>query len=64
MCTIFILNGDIDAGIRLEGNDVVIVKAYKNLVNVTGNVKRPKYYEMLENGISSTIARVCRWLFR
>ena len=45
----FILNGNSDMGIRLEDNDVVSVDAYKNLVSVTGNVKRPMYYEVLDN---------------
>ena len=44
----FILNGHSNRGIRLEDNDVVTVDAYKNLVSVTGCVKRPMYYEMLE----------------
>ena len=44
----FILNGNSNMGIRLEDNDVVVVDAYKNLASVTGNVKRPMYYEMLE----------------
>ena len=44
----FILNGHSNMGIRLEDNDVVIIDAYKNLVSVTGCVKRPMYYEMLE----------------
>ena len=44
----FILNGNANTGIRLEDNDVVAVDAYKNLVSITGCVKRPMYYEMLE----------------
>ena len=44
----FILNGVSNTGIRLEDNDVVAVDAYKNLVSVTGCIKRPMYYEMLE----------------
>ena len=44
----FILNGHSNMGIRLEDNDVVTVDAYKSLVSVTGCVKRPMYYEMLE----------------
>ena len=44
----FILNGTSNTGIRLEDNDVVSVDAYKNLVSVTGHVKRPMYYEVLE----------------
>ena len=45
----FILNGNSDMGIRLEDNDVVTIDAYKNLVSVTGHVKRPMYYEMLDD---------------
>lgn len=45
----FILNGHADADIRLEDNDVISVDAYKNLVCVTGRVKRPMYYEMLDD---------------
>lgn len=45
----FILNGNNNTGIRLEDNDVVSVDAYKNLVCVTGKVKRPMYYEMLDD---------------
>ena len=45
----FILNGNSNMGIRLEDNDVVTVDAYKSLVSVTGHVKRPMYYEMLDN---------------
>ncbi len=42
----YILNGNIDKDIRLEDNDVVVVNSYMNLVNITGKVKRPMYYEM------------------
>ena len=45
----FILNGNSNTGIRLEDNDVVSVDTYKNLVGITGNVKRPMYYEMLDD---------------
>lgn len=44
----FILNGKSNMGIRLEDNDVVVIDTYKNLVNVTGAVKRPMYYEVLD----------------
>lgn len=44
----FILNGNSNMGIRLEDNDVIVVDTYKRLVNVTGAVKRPVYYEVLE----------------
>lgn len=54
----FILNGNSDMGIRLEDNDVVTVDAYKNLVSVTGHVKRPMYYEMLDN---ETLAQLLKY---
>ena len=54
----FILNGNSDMGIRLEDNDVVTVDAYKNLVSVTGNVKRPMYYEVLNN---ETLAQLMKY---
>ena len=54
----FILNGNSDMGIRLEDNDVVTVDAYKNLVSVTGNVKRPMYYEVLDN---ETLAQLMKY---
>ena len=54
----FILNGNSDMGIRLEDNDVVTVDAYKNLVSVTGHVKRPMYYEMLDN---ETLAKLLKY---
>lgn len=44
----FILNGNSNMGIRLEDNDIIVVDTYKRLVNVTGAVKRPMYYEVLE----------------
>ena len=54
----FILNGNANTGIRLEDNDVVSVDAYKNLVSITGNVKRPMYYEMLE---SESLAQLLKY---
>lgn len=43
----FLLNGKMGKDLRLEDNDVVKVGAYKQLVCVTGKVKRPMFYEML-----------------
>ena len=54
----FILNGNVDTSIRLEDNDVVSVDAYKNLVCVTGKVKRPMYYEMLDD---ETVAQLLKY---
>ena len=53
----FILNGNTNTGIRLEDNDVVTVDAYKNLVVVTGSVKRPMYYEMLNTETAAQLLK-------
>jgi protein involved in polysaccharide export with SLBB domain len=42
----YILNGRLAGNIRLKDGDVIQVGTYDCLVNVTGNVKRPMYYEM------------------
>jgi protein involved in polysaccharide export with SLBB domain len=42
----YILNGNQSGNVRLADNDVIIVGPYESLVNVTGKVKRPMYYEM------------------
>ncbi len=42
----FILNGKATGNVKLTDNDVIIVGAYDCLVNATGHVKRPMFYEM------------------
>ncbi len=42
----YLLNGNTSGDIRLQDNDVIVVGPYECLVNVTGKVKRPMYYEM------------------
>lgn len=42
----YILNGKLTGNVRLADNDVIVVGPYECLVNVTGKVKRPMYYEM------------------
>lgn len=42
----FVLNGKLTGDVRLQDNDIVTVGPYESLVNVTGKVKRPMYYEM------------------
>ena len=42
----YILNGQATGNVRLTDNDVIIVGAYDCLVNITGKVKRPMFYEM------------------
>lgn len=45
----YILNGRLAGNVALADNDVIIVGAYNNLVEITGNVKRPMWYEMKRN---------------
>lgn len=42
----YILNGNMKGNVRLASGDVIVVGAYDCLVNITGKVKRPMYYEM------------------
>lgn len=42
----YILNGRQTGNVRLADNDVIIVGPYESLVNITGKVKRPMFYEM------------------
>lgn len=53
----YILNGRLAGNIRLKDGDVIQVGPYDCLVNVTGNVKRPMYYEMRANESVSTLLK-------
>ena len=44
----FLLHGKTFDDIRLFDGDVIIVPPYKSLVNISGQIKRPMYYEMKE----------------
>ena len=51
----YILNGKLSGNIRLADNDVITVGTYDCLVNVTGKVKRPMYYEMKRSESMKTL---------
>ena len=51
----YILNGQLTGNVRLQDDDVVIVGTYDCLVNITGKVKRPMYYEMKTNESLETL---------
>ena len=53
----YILNGKLTGNIRLADNDVIVVGAYDCLVNITGKVKRPMYYEMKKNESVGTLIK-------
>jgi protein involved in polysaccharide export with SLBB domain len=42
----YILNGNLKGNVRLADNDVITVGTYDCMVNISGKVKRPMYYEM------------------
>lgn len=44
----FILDGKMDGNLILEEGDIIIVPPYKQIVDLTGNVKRPMSYELEE----------------
>ncbi len=51
-----ILNGR-SGNVHLQDNDVIYVGSYDCLVNVTGKVKRPMYYEMRKNESVATLLK-------
>ena len=42
----YLMKGKMEDDIRLQEGDVIIVNPYKSLVQISGKVKRPMYYEM------------------
>ena len=53
----FLLNGKLSGDVRLQDNDVITVSPYEALVNITGKVKRPMFYEMKKTESASTLIR-------
>lgn len=53
----YILNGKLTGNIRLAEGDVIIVGEYDCLVNITGKVKRPMFYEMKRNESVGTVLK-------
>jgi protein involved in polysaccharide export with SLBB domain len=53
----YILNGRLAGNIRLQDNDVIEVGTYECLVGITGNVKRPMFYEMRKNESVATLLK-------
>lgn len=43
----FLLNGDLKNTVRLQDQDVILVPNYKNRVEVIGEVKRPRIFEII-----------------
>lgn len=53
----YILNGKLTGNVRLADNDVIVVGPYDCLVNITGKVKRPMFYEMKKNESINSLLR-------
>ena len=53
----FLLNGKLTGDVRLQDNDVITVSPYESLVNITGKVKRPMFYEMKKSETAATLLR-------
>lgn len=53
----YILNGKMTGNVRLHDGDVIIVGPYDCLVNISGKVKRPMFYEMKKNESLETLLR-------
>ena len=53
----YILNGKLKGNVRLADNDVIVVGPYDCLVNVTGKVKRPMFYEMKKSESVGTVLK-------
>lgn len=53
----YILNGKLTGNVRLADNDVIIVSPYDCLVNITGKVKRPMFYEMKKDESIKTLLK-------
>ena len=51
----FILRGQTPDDIRLSDGDVIVVPTYQSLVNITGEIKRPMWYEITNNEHASDL---------
>lgn len=53
----YILNGRLAGNVMLQDGDVIQVDPYECLVDITGNVKRPMYYEMRKSETVGTLIK-------
>lgn len=53
----FLLNGKLSGDVRLHDNDVITVSPYEALVNISGKVKRPMFYEMKASESAATLLK-------
>ena len=53
----YLMEGKTSSDIRLMEDDIILVNPYQSLVNITGNVKRPMYYEMKSGETISSLLK-------
>ena len=53
----YIINGKATGNVKLTDNDMIIVESYDCLVNISGQVKRPMFYEMKQGESLSTLLK-------
>lgn len=53
----FLMDGTLPDDISLQEGDIVLVHPYEALVNISGNVKRPMFYEMKEGETVEDLVR-------
>ena len=53
----YILNGKMTGNVRLNDGDVITVGPYDCIVDISGKVKRPMYYEMKKNESVGTLLK-------
>ncbi len=51
----FLLKGALSGDVRLQDNDMITVSPYDGLVNISGMVKRPMFYEMKKDETVATL---------
>ncbi len=55
----YLLKGKLDLDKRLEDNDLIVVEPYANVVNITGQVKRPMRYELKSGETLANLVIFC-----
>lgn len=53
----YILNGKLGGNIKLEDDDMIVVAPYSLLVDITGKIRRPMFYEMKPTESLGTLVR-------
>jgi protein involved in polysaccharide export with SLBB domain len=55
----YLMSGKLSEDIRMTDGDVIIVPPYISLVSISGNVKRPMFYEMTDKESVADLIKYC-----